>query len=70
VGQDLLDDLRLFDKKAMPKVTSELQVSIPTTIANRFGIRPGNEVEWIPFGAGRRMAPSAKKTGTEIRHCA
>jgi bifunctional DNA-binding transcriptional regulator/antitoxin component of YhaV-PrlF toxin-antitoxin module len=54
----------------MPKVTSELQVSIPTTIANRFGIRPGNEVEWIPFGAGRRMAPSAKKTGTEIRHCA
>ncbi|HET8938830.1 MAG TPA: AbrB/MazE/SpoVT family DNA-binding domain-containing protein [Polyangiales bacterium] len=32
----------------MSKVTSKLQVTIPKLIAERFGIVPGDEVEWEP----------------------
>lgn len=32
----------------MSKVTSKLQVTIPKLIAERFGIAPGDEVEWEP----------------------
>lgn len=31
----------------MAKVTNKLEVTLPKTIADKFGIRPGDEVEWI-----------------------
>jgi AbrB family looped-hinge helix DNA binding protein len=34
----------------MSKVTSKLQVTIPKAIADRHGIRPGDEIEWQSAG--------------------
>lgn len=34
----------------MAKVTSKLQVTIPKAIADRYGIRPGDELDWIAAG--------------------
>jgi bifunctional DNA-binding transcriptional regulator/antitoxin component of YhaV-PrlF toxin-antitoxin module len=46
----------------MPKVTSKLQLTVPKAVADIYGIRPGDELEWIPAGevirvvlAGRRQ---------------
>ena len=54
----------------MSKVTSKLQVTIPKVIADRFGISPGDEVEWEPAADAvrgvavksrrRRSAPTAR----------
>lgn len=41
----------------MSKVTSKLQVTIPKAIAERYGIRPGDEIEWEPGGAIIRVIP-------------
>jgi AbrB family looped-hinge helix DNA binding protein len=30
----------------MSKVTSKFQVTLPKALAKRFGIRPGDEIEW------------------------
>jgi AbrB family looped-hinge helix DNA binding protein len=37
------------------KVTSKLQVTIPKVIAERYGIRPGDEIEWTPAGDTLRV---------------
>ena len=34
----------------MSKVTSKLQVTIPKAIADRFGIAPGDDIDWIVTG--------------------
>jgi AbrB family looped-hinge helix DNA binding protein len=34
----------------MPKVTSKLQLTVPKAIADQYGIRPGDELQWIPAG--------------------
>ena len=34
----------------MSKVTSKLQVTLPKTIADRYGIQPGDEIEWSAAG--------------------
>jgi AbrB family looped-hinge helix DNA binding protein len=39
------------------KVTSKLQVTVPKAIADRYGIRPGDEIEWLPAGDGIRVVP-------------
>lgn len=36
-------------------MTSKLQVTIPRRIADRFGIRPGDDIEWVPAGDGIRV---------------
>ena len=41
----------------MAKVTSKLQVTVPKAIAQRFGIRPGVEIEWVPAGETIRVVP-------------
>lgn len=41
----------------MSKVTSKLQVTLPKAIADRFGIRPGDEIEWKAAGDGIRVEP-------------
>lgn len=40
------------------KVTSKLQVTIPKALAERFGIRPGDEIEWEPAGSFIRVVPA------------
>src|SRR5437868_628065 len=46
----ILDKVRI-----MPKVTSKLQLTVPKKIADQYGIRPGDELEWIPAGESIRV---------------
>jgi AbrB family looped-hinge helix DNA binding protein len=39
----------------MSKITSKLQVTVPKAIADQYGIRPGDEVEWVPAGESIRV---------------
>ena len=39
----------------MTKVTSKLQLTVPKKIANQYGIRPGDELEWIAAGDSIRV---------------
>jgi len=45
----------------MAKVTSKLQVTIPKALAERSGIKPGDEIEWVEGGDGLRI----KRVGTQ-----
>jgi len=36
-------------------VTSKLQLTVPKRIADQYGIRPGDELEWIPAGESIRV---------------
>jgi AbrB family looped-hinge helix DNA binding protein len=42
----------------MAKVTSKLQVTLPKRLAERFGIKPGDEIEWQAAGDTIRVVPS------------
>jgi len=39
----------------MSKVTSKLQLTVPKVIADRYGIRPGDELQWTPAGESIRI---------------
>ena len=41
----------------MAKVTSKLQLTIPKAIADRYKIRPGDTLEWVPAGDAIRVIP-------------
>ena len=45
----------------MAKVTSKLQVTIPKAIADRYGIRPGDEISWEPSGPFIRVVPPGRR---------
>jgi AbrB family looped-hinge helix DNA binding protein len=45
----------------MSRVTSKLQVTIPKVIADRYGIRPGEEIDWVPAGDAIRVVPPARR---------
>jgi bifunctional DNA-binding transcriptional regulator/antitoxin component of YhaV-PrlF toxin-antitoxin module len=47
----------------MAKVTSKLQVTIPKALADRYGIAPGAEIEWLPAGDAIRVVPHAEQRG-------
>jgi AbrB family looped-hinge helix DNA binding protein len=47
----------------MPKVTSKLQLTVPKAIADQYGIRPGDELEWIPAGESIRVELARKAKG-------
>jgi len=40
-------------------VTSKLQLTIPKAIAERYKIRPGDDLEWIAAGDAIRVIPSS-----------
>lgn len=42
----------------MSKVTSKLQVTIPKQVADQYGIRPGDDVDWVPAGEAIRVVPA------------
>ncbi len=44
----------------MAKVTSKLQVTIPKAVAERYGIRPGDDIEWEPAGQFIRVVPPGR----------
>ncbi len=41
----------------MSKITSKLQVTIPKAIADQYGIKPGDEIEFQPAGDVIRVIP-------------
>jgi bifunctional DNA-binding transcriptional regulator/antitoxin component of YhaV-PrlF toxin-antitoxin module len=41
----------------MAKVTSKLQVTIPKALAERYGISPGQDVQWLEAGEAIRVVP-------------
>jgi len=43
--------------RIMSKVTSKLQVTVPKAIADRFGIRPGDEIQFQAAGDIIRIEP-------------
>jgi AbrB family looped-hinge helix DNA binding protein len=42
----------------MAKVTSKLQVTIPKSLAQRCGIRSGDEIDWTAAADGIRLSPA------------
>lgn len=45
----------------MSKITSKLQVTIPKAIADHYGLKPGDEIEWEDGGAFIRVIlPSSR----------
>jgi bifunctional DNA-binding transcriptional regulator/antitoxin component of YhaV-PrlF toxin-antitoxin module len=52
----------------MPKVTSKLQLTVPKVIADQYGIRPGDELKWIPAGESIRVELVGRnpKTATDL----
>lgn len=45
----------------MAKVTSKYQVTVPKVIAERYHIRPGDEIDWVPAGEVIRVVPSGQQ---------
>ena len=48
----------------MAKVTSKLQVTIPKALADRYGLRPGDEIDWEAAGDALRVTPH-RRPGTD-----
>lgn len=46
----------------MSRVTSKLQVTIPRRIADRFGIRPGDDIDWVAAGEGLRVLTGSDRS--------
>ena len=38
-------------------MTSKLQLTLPKAIADQYGIRPGDELQWVPAGEVIRVIP-------------
>ena len=50
----------------MPKVTSKLQLTVPKVIADQYGIRPGDELDWSPAGEVIRVVPRGRRGKAEL----
>jgi AbrB family looped-hinge helix DNA binding protein len=50
----------------MAKVTSKLQVTIPKAVAERYGIRPGDEIDFQPAGDFIRVIPPGRARSRRI----
>lgn len=44
----------------MAKVTSKYQVTLPMAIAEKYNIRPGDDIDWIAAGEVIRVIPPGK----------
>jgi len=51
--------------RIMPKVTSKLQLTVPKAIADQYGIRPGDELQWIAAGEAIHVIPGGRNNLTE-----
>jgi AbrB family looped-hinge helix DNA binding protein len=62
-------DWFLAKVRIVSRVTSKLQVTVPKDIADRFSIRAGDEIDWIPAGDGIRVIKRTQKemTATDVQ---
>ena len=51
--------------RIMPKVTSKLQLTVPKAIADQYGIRPGDELQWIAAGEAIHVIPGGRNNLAE-----
>ena len=51
----------------MAKVTSKYQVTMPKKIAEQYGIRPGDDIDWVAAGEVIRVIPPGKQVISENR---
>jgi AbrB family looped-hinge helix DNA binding protein len=51
------------------KVTTKLQVTVPKALADRYGIKPGDEIQWEAAGDVIRVVParSSPKPNVDAR---
>lgn len=42
-------------------MTTKLQVTLPKAVADLYGIRPGDEIEWVPAGDVIRVLPPGQR---------
>jgi AbrB family looped-hinge helix DNA binding protein len=49
----------------MAKITSKYQVTVPKTIAERYGIRPGDDIDWVAAGEVIRVIPPGQQVVSE-----
>lgn len=52
----------------MAKVTSKLQVTLPKSLADQYGIEPGSDIEWQAAGEVIRVLPPAARRAGASRH--
>ena len=51
----------------MAKVTSKYQVTVPRVIAERYHIRPGDDIDWVAAGDVIRVIPPGSQVAAEDR---
>ena len=49
----------------MAKVTSKYQVTLPKAIAEKYNIRPGDDIDWVAAGEVIRVIPPGGQTVSE-----
>ncbi len=50
----------------MAKVTSKLQVTVPKVLADRYGIRPGDQITWKPAGEALRVEIPGREEASSL----
>lgn len=50
----------------MAKVTSKLQLTVPKAIADQYGIKPGDELEFVPAGDSIRIELARDKAAHQL----
>ncbi|MBI4477809.1 MAG: AbrB/MazE/SpoVT family DNA-binding domain-containing protein [Acidobacteria bacterium] len=51
----------------MAKVTAKLQVTVPKALADRYGIAPGDDIDWEAAGDVIRVVPSRRRRTLDPR---
>ncbi|HEY7724128.1 MAG TPA: AbrB/MazE/SpoVT family DNA-binding domain-containing protein [Anaeromyxobacteraceae bacterium] len=49
----------------MARVTSKLQVTVPKALADRYRMRPGDEIEWQAAGDAIRVVPQRRQPAAD-----
>ena len=56
----------MAESRIMSKVTSSLEVRLPEEIVRQFGIKPGDELEWLPEGDEIRLILSSPENRLSV----
>ena len=51
----------------MAKITSKYQVTVPKAIADRYGMRPGDDIDWVEAGDVIRVIPAGNRVAPQDR---